>query len=167
MYKKIPLMCLGACGAGILLLSSQAAYASGTQTFSKELLSATTAKTGETVQYRFKLACSSLTSDCGNLTITDTLPVELEAVSCVVPTGFTVTSCAPENPDITITKNDVFNGGDNFVITVNARVKFGVVSGTVLANTATAVITDPDTPENGSFISTANTVTVGSASANW
>lgn len=167
MYKKIPLMRLGACGAGILLLSSQAAYASGTQTFSKELLSAATAKTGETVQYRFKLACSSLTSDCGNLTITDTLPAGLEAVSCVAPTGFTVTSCTPANPDINITKNDVFNGGDSFVITVNARVKFGVASGTVLANTATAVITDPDTPENGTVSSTANSVTVGASAPNW
>lgn len=167
MYKKIPLMRLGACGAGILLLSSQAAYASGTQTFSKELLSAATAKTGETVQYRFKLACSSLTSDCGNLTITDTLPAGLEAVSCIAPTGFTVTSCTPANPDINITKNDVFNGGDSFVITVNARVKFGVASGTVLANTATAVITDPDTPENGTVSSTANSVTVGASAPNW
>lgn len=85
----------------------------------------------------------------------------------MAPTGFTVNSCTPANPDIIITKNDVFNGGDSFVITVNARVEFGVASGTVLANTATAVITDPDTPENGSLVSTANKVTVGSASANW
>lgn len=160
-------MRLGACGAGILLLSSQAAYASGTQTFTKELLTAASAKPGETVKYRFKLACSSLTSDCGSLTLEDTLPTGLEALSCVVPTGFTAVSCDASNPVIKVTKNDIFNGGDSFIIEVNTRVKLGTAAGTLLANTATSVITSPDTPENGSLLSTAREVTVGASAPNW
>ncbi|UOG93784.1 MAG: carboxypeptidase regulatory-like domain-containing protein [Candidatus Thiothrix sulfatifontis] len=167
MYKKIPFWGLGVCSASILLLSSPLVHASGTQTFSKELLSATTAKTGEVISYRFKLACSSLTSDCGNLTISDTLPDGLEAVSCEVPTGFTVVSCTSANSDISITKNDTFNGGDSFIIDVTTRVKLGTAQGTALANTATAVITAPDVPENASVLSTANTVTVGGTAPNW
>lgn len=167
MYKKTPLMPWHFVGLGVLLLSAQSAHATGTQTFTKELLTPATAKPGEAVQYRFKLACSSLTSDCGDLTIEDTLPAALEAVSCAVPTGFTVVSCDATNPVIKITKDAVFNGGDSFNIDVVTRVKLGTAEDTVLANTATSVITMPDSLDNGSVPSTAAPVTVGASAPNW
>ena len=167
MYKNTIIRPWWGVGAALLLLSSQAVYASGTQTITKELLTGASAKPGETVKYRFKLACSSLTSDCGNLTLEDTLPTGLEALSCVVPTGFTVVSCDASNPVIKVTKNDVFNGGDSFIIEVNTRVKLGTAVGTLLANTATSVITSPDSPENGNLPSTASEVTVGASAPDW
>ncbi len=167
MYKKITRWSMGSLGVGLLLFTSQGVYAAGTQTFTKELLSGTNPKPGETVVYRFKLACSSLTSDCGNLTLEDSLPAGLEAVSCAVPSGFTVVSCDASNAMIKVTKDDVFNGGDSFNIEVVTRVKLGTSAGTLLANTATSVITAPDSPTNGSVTSNASAVTVGSTASNW
>lgn len=166
MYKNVIIRSYWGVAAA-LLLSSHAVYASGTQTFTKELLTAASTKPGETVKYRFKLACSSLTSDCGNLTLEDTLPTGLEALNCVVPTGFTIVSCDAANPVIKVTKNEVFNGGDSFIIDVDTRVKLGTPAGILLANTATSVIASPDTPENGSLPSTASEVTVGASAPNW
>jgi uncharacterized repeat protein (TIGR01451 family) len=167
MYKKTTRWSWIGLGMGLLSLSTQSVYAAGTQTFTKELLSGTNPKPGETVQYRFRLACSSLTSDCGNLTVEDTLPAGLEAVSCAAPTGFTVVSCDVSNPVIKVTKDDVFNGGDSFNIDVIARVKLGTSAGTLLANTATSIITAPDTPSNGNLPSTATGVTVGGTAMDW
>ena len=107
MYKKLSLMCWHSLGLGILVLSAQSAHAAGTQTFTKELLTPTSAKAGEMVTYRFKLACSSLTADCGNLTVEDTLPVGLEVVNCAIPTGFSIVSCDVSNPVVKITKDDL------------------------------------------------------------
>lgn len=154
-------------GTGVLLLMAAPAFATGTQTFSKELLTPATAKPGETVKYRFKLACSSLTSDCGNLVIEDNLPPEMEALSCSAPSGFTVVSCGASSQLIKIAKDSLYNGGDSFIVEVAARVKMGTPEGTALANTATSIITSPDTPENASLPSTAPTVTVGPSAMNW
>ncbi|MDD5392159.1 MAG: SdrD B-like domain-containing protein [Thiothrix sp.] len=167
MHKQRASSLVAGLGAGVLLLIAAPSYATGTQTFTKELLTGATAKPGETVTYRFKLACSSLTSDCGNLTVNDTLPDGLEALNCSVPSGFTAVSCDSSNPTIKITKNDLFNGGDSFTIDVATRVKLGTAAGTVLANTATSVITSPDAPDNGSLPSTASNVTVDSVSPHW
>lgn len=164
--QSIPAVWLGV-GASALLMMASPSQATGTQTFTKELLTPTTAKPGETVNYRFRLACSSLTSDCGSLTVEDTLPEGLEAVSCAAPSGFTVVSCSAASPLIKVTKNTVFNGGDSFNIDVTTRIKLDTASGTALANTATAVITAPDAPENASVPSTANAVTVGATAPNW
>lgn len=159
---------IGVCvGLGGMLLLPTPSHATGTQTFTKELLAPTIAKPGETVNYRFRLACSSLTSDCGDLVLEDNLPPELEAVSCAVPSGFTAISCSAASQLIKIAKDAAFAGGDSFNIDVAIRVKLGTAQGTALANTATAVITAPDAPENGSMPSTANTVTVGATAPNW
>lgn len=159
---------IGVCvGLGGMLLLPTPSHATGTQTFTKELLAPTIAKPGETVNYRFRLACSSLTSDCGDLVLEDNLPPELEAVSCAVPSGFTAISCSAASQLIKIAKDAAFAGGDSFNIDVATRVKLGTAQGTALANTATAVITAPDAPENGSMPSTANTVTVGATAPNW
>ena len=154
-------------GAGVLLLMAAPSYATGTQTFTKELLTSTTAKPGETINYRFKSACSSLTGDCGSLTLQDTLPAGLEALSCTVPSGFTVVTCDASSSLIKITKDSVFNGADSFIAEISTRVKIGTVPGAVLANTATATITQPDVPGNGNVPSTAKTVTVGTTAPNW
>ncbi len=154
-------------GASALLMMASPSQATGTQTFTKELLTPAIAKPGETVNYRFRLSCSSLTSDCGDLVLEDNLPPELEAIDCAVPSGFTVISCSAASQSIKIAKDAPFAGGDSFIIDVTTRVKLGTVEGTALANTATAVITAPDAAENASVPSTANPVTVGGTTPNW
>lgn len=141
------------------------AYAAGEQTLTKILLTSVVPSSGEAVNYRLTLACNSLTSDCGTLTVTDTLPLELEAVSCFAPAGFTVNTCA--GSDINITKDAVYNGGDSFNIDINTIVKIGTAAGAVIANTATAVISAPIDPANASLPSTAASATVAAPSMKW
>jgi uncharacterized repeat protein (TIGR01451 family) len=147
------------------LLCANYASADGTQTFEKILLTPQLADVGDTVKYRFALACNSLTSDCGNLTITDTVPDELEVISCNVPSGFTVVTCSGQT--INITKDTVFNGGDSFIIDIDTRIKLGTPAGASIINTGTSVISAPTDPANGSLDSSADEVTVEAAGLRW
>jgi len=148
------------------LLCANYAKADGTQTFEKTLLTPQLAAVGDTVKYRFALACNSLTSDCGTLTVTDTVPDELEVTACNVPSGFTVVTCSGQT--IHITKDTVFNGGDSFIIDVDTRIKLGTpVVGTSIINTGTSVISAPTDPANGSLDSTADEVTCEAPQLRW
>lgn len=149
----------------VLLLGSGFTYADGTQTHTKSLLTTQTPASGDDVNYRLAVACNSLTSDCGTLTITDTLPAELEAVGCSVPSGFTVNSCTAQN--IEIVKDSVFMGGDSFVIDISTRVIVGTAANTQITNTATSTISSPTDPANGTVDATAETVTVAQPSIKW
>lgn len=150
-----------------LLITAPTLQAAGSQTFSKELLSGSTPQPGEDVEYNLVTACSSLTSDCGELTITDTLPAELRIKSCVVPPGFTVVNCPVDGTDIEITKDDVLNGGDSLVITINTYVFLEAAPGAVFSNTASATITAPNEPENGTVDATSEEATVGATEPKW
>ncbi|HHC74170.1 MAG TPA: hypothetical protein ENK78_03755, partial [Thiothrix sp.] len=148
------------------VLFANHAHAAGTQTFEKTLLTPQLSAIGETVKYRYALACNSLTSDCGNLTVTDTLPSELEATGCNVPSGFTVVSCTGST--IEITKDAPFDGGDSFVIDIDTRIKLNTPAGASIINTGTSVITDPTDPAtNGSLDSTAAEVTCEAPELRW
>ncbi|HUM27874.1 MAG TPA: isopeptide-forming domain-containing fimbrial protein, partial [Anaerolineales bacterium] len=68
---------------------------------------ATTASLGDTIRYRIRFECSSLTTSCGQMEITDVLPAGLTYApppASSAPTGFTITE-APAGT-ITITKDD-------------------------------------------------------------
>ncbi|MEE9355481.1 MAG: SdrD B-like domain-containing protein [Methylococcaceae bacterium] len=153
-------------GLVFLLLSSSASWAAGNQTLTKQLISSSTAKTGEIVEYRIGTACSTNTSNCGNLSISDNVPAEMEVVSCSTPPGFTVNSCTTGSP-IQISKNAIFDGGDSFNITVKTRIKAGTPGGTIITNSAEAVITDPETPANGNLVASAPPVTTSVGTPQW
>lgn len=150
-----------------LIFMAPALQAAGSQTLTKELLSGGTPQPGEDVEYNLVTACSSLTSDCGELTIIDTLPTELRIKSCVVPPGFTVVNCPVDGTDIEIIKDDVFNGGDSFVITINTYVFLEAASGAVFSNTASATVTAPNEPENGTIDAISEEATVGATEPKW
>ncbi len=124
----------------ILSVSISSAFASGPHTSVKNLLSNNMVFAGDFVEYQIQFACNSLTGDCGNLTITDNLPAELEIISCSPPLGFT-TSCAAGGNNITVTKDTVFDGGDTFQLSIRSRVRLGTPGGTIITNTASTTVT--------------------------
>ena len=154
------------------IIPSSSAFA-GTQSLIKELISSPTADIGEEVEYRFSFQCSGLTSDCGELSITDSLPAGMTLVSCTgAPPIFTL-DCPAGGTSLGITKgysgdtNGPYSDGNTAVLVLKARIGLDVVSGTELTNTALSTITNPDLPANADITSTAGTVTVGNPTPNW
>ncbi len=117
------------------------AHAEGPHTSTKLLTGAANVFAGDFVEYQIQFACNSLTGDCGNLSITDNLPAELEIISCTAPVGFTVT-CPVGGNNVTVIKDTVFDGGDTFQLSIRSRVRLGTPGGTMITNTATTTITD-------------------------
>ncbi|MEM9530024.1 MAG: SdrD B-like domain-containing protein [Pseudomonadota bacterium] len=142
--------------AGLLcIFVTPALWAQGQQTLSKNLLTTSTPLTGEAVEYRLDFSCSSLTSDCGALTITDAIDPALQVTTCQVPPGFTINSCPDGGNLVSISKDTTFQDGDTFTITINTRVSLSTPPGTIIDNTATTTITngpggDPDTETDSS-----------------
>ena len=166
--KKISRLSWGFLGAStILALTPISAWAAGAQTLTKELQGSPDKDVGEIVTYLLNPACNSLTSDCGNLSITDTLPAGMVIDSCAVPTGFTINSCVPGTQNIDISKDSTFNGGDSFVITIKGKIELDATPGAQAPNQAIATITSPIDPGNASVTATATPVNVLPPSPKW
>ncbi|MEI2781438.1 MAG: SdrD B-like domain-containing protein [Candidatus Competibacter sp.] len=148
-----------------LLLSPSFAFAEGTHSFVKVLDNANpSVQPGETVIYRLSMSCNSLTGGCGQLTITDAIPPELEVISCNVPPGFT-TNCPSVGPVASppaslAFSRDPFDGGDTFNITINTRVRPGQSAANGIANTSASVITDPAPSSPGTIVSSADPIII-------
>lgn len=151
---------------GSMMLLNSTAWAAGAQTFLKELVGASDRNVGEVVSYELKTACNTLTSDCGDLTITDTLPEGMVIDSCDIPSGFTATRCVAGEKDIEITKDTVFNGGDSVTITIKAQIELDVPP-SIIVNSATSTITDPSSPENEALVALGEPVNVIDPVPNW
>ncbi len=154
------------------LVPASSAFA-GTQSLIKELISTPTPQVGEEVEYRLSFQCSGLVSDCGELSITDTLPAGMTLVSCTgAPPVFTL-NCPPGGTTLGITKgyvgdaNGAYSDGNTAVMVVKARIGLDVVPGVALTNEAASTITNADLPANLNITSTAGTVTVGDPTPNW
>lgn len=150
-----------------VLMSSSNAFAEGTQTFTKELQGSATRNVGDVVTYELKPACNSLTGDCGNLTITDTLPAGMVIDSCTVPTGFTINSCAPGTSNIDITKDNAYDGGDSFVVLIRGLIELDADPAIDITNSATATITSPIDPANATVTADAPPIDVLPPSPQW
>ena len=107
--------------------------------FNKTLQGDTQRDVGEIITYRFDLSCNSQTDDCGDLTITDSLPSGMVIENCSAPHGFSI-SCESDGSSFTITKDDTFTSGDTFQLRVNAKINLDATPGSNLTNTATATI---------------------------
>ena len=150
-----------------MTLLSNMAWGQGQQTFVKELIGDTSRDVGEVVTYHLKPACNSLTGDCGDLTIVDTLPNGMVIDSCVVPTGFTINSCVTGGKDIEIVKDTVFDGGDAFIIEIKAVIELDTSPSVDIVNSSTATITDPEDPLNSDVTASAEVIDVNDKVPNW
>ncbi|MEM7531643.1 MAG: SdrD B-like domain-containing protein [Chloroflexota bacterium] len=122
--------------------SPSIAHAEGVLTLNKEGVNIPNPiDVGTTVEFRITWSCSSLTADCGSVTISDTLPSTLEYLSHATPSGYTSDYNDTTN---TITwHNDAFNDGDSAEALVTARVAYDAPADTPISNTATGSISDP------------------------
>ncbi len=157
MIRKILIACT------LLLICGQA-LAQGTQTFTKTLLTPQNIQRGDPVNYRFDFSCSSLTADCGMLSITDTLPPDLELVTCPVALGFTI-MCAGNTVDIV--KDTTFLDGDIFALSLNARARVEATQGVPIVNMATSTITLGPGGNPDMTTDSADPVTVEDPNANY
>ncbi len=146
------------------LLNVGQALAQGTQTFTKSLLSPGSIERGEPVSYRFDFACSSLVADCGALNITDTLPAELEVLSCTAPSGFTVVSCSGNTIQIT---RSPYLDGDGGSVTINAVARVEAAVGVPIINTGVSTITSGPGGNPDVISSDANPVIINPPVANY
>jgi len=153
MFRHVPFL--------LLLLAWAGPGHAGTQTMNKQLLSPAAAQTGEEIEYQLSVACSGLTGDCGALTIEDTLPVEVDYLTCQAPVGLTCNYNAGSHR-VTVTKA-LIEGGDSFLITLRTRIRYDVAAGAVINNTAESTITVP----NGSVSSDSPPVTILAGNRQW
>ncbi len=132
-------------GAVALFLAT--AVAAQTQVLQKQLGTGqpTTVNVGGQVIYVIRGSCNSLTGDCGTLTISDTLPPELEVVSCSAAGSF---FSAP-NGSLTCTAGagtfsavrNVFADGASYTLTVTTRARLSLTaSASNVVNTVNAGI---------------------------
>ncbi|GIX34874.1 MAG: hypothetical protein KatS3mg126_0653 [Lysobacteraceae bacterium] len=96
---------------------------------------------GTDLRYRITYACNGVSQpNCGSLTLNDTLPPELEIVSCDFPT-FTVDSCPVGGNAFSATRTLINSGvtGEGFI---NARVRPSAGPTSNVINTVTATFTN-------------------------
>lgn len=96
---------------------------------------------GTDVRYRITYACNGVSQpNCGSLTLDDTLPPELEIVSCDFP-AFTVSSCPVGGNVFNATRALVNSGvtGEGFI---NARVRPSAGPATNVINTVSGTFTN-------------------------
>jgi uncharacterized repeat protein (TIGR01451 family) len=99
---------------------------------------------GTPVRYRITYRCNGLVATtCGSLSISDTLPPQLEVVGCDFP-GFTVGSCTPGSGTITATRASLPAGttGEAFIDT---RVRPSAAAASNVVNPVQGTISQPST----------------------
>ncbi len=96
---------------------------------------------GSTVRYRLTYACNGVAQpSCGDVSITDTLPPQLEIVSCDFPL-FGTLSCPVGGNTVTAQRANVSSGtaGEAFIVT---RVRPGAGAATGVLNSASLVFSN-------------------------
>jgi|GEM_PF-1541685 len=131
-----------------------------------------TVQVGDTIRYRIRWECSSLTTSCGEMEINDILQNGLEYLpppNSSVPSGFDI-SYAPGTRTVTITKNDddLIDGTQyDAVIVVRVASDFRPLPATI-DNEVTGWI-DPPGPvgQQISIPASAPPITIGAVSPSW
>lgn len=96
---------------------------------------------GTDVRYRITYACNGVSQpNCGSLTLNDTLPAELEILSCDFPT-FTIGSC-PVGGNVFNATRALINSGVTGEGFINARVRPSAGPASNVINTVTATFTN-------------------------
>lgn len=96
---------------------------------------------GSDVRYRITYACNGVSQpNCGSLSLADTLPAELEIVSCDFP-SFTVGSC-PVGGNVFSASRALINSGVTGEGFINARVRPSAGPASNVTNTVTASFTN-------------------------
>ncbi|MCB1588726.1 MAG: hypothetical protein KDI56_07470, partial [Xanthomonadales bacterium] len=117
---------------------------------------------GATVVYRVTASCNNLTGGCGNLNISDTLPVQLEALSCNAPPSVSCTITGG-GTGYSINKTP-YNGGDTLAITLTTRVRLGEDPAAGVINTANATAGNVTNPM---VSSSAPPISINAGTPNW
>lgn len=138
----------------VILLSAKVAFATGVQTFSMDLPNAGPYDPASLVIVRYRYSCSSLTTGCGSLNITTTVPTGLNYVSSAVPTGMNASYDAGTKT-ISFSRNPYADGNSGDVL-VNFRIDPNT-GGQTLVVPAISVISDPvDSANNGTLNASVN-----------
>ena len=147
----------------LFLFASVPAWAQN-QSLLKELNPATPTAfaPGATVVYRVTASCNNLTGGCGNLNISDTLPVQLEALSCNAPPSVSCTITGG-GTGYSINKTP-YNGGDTLAITLTTRVRLGEDPAAGVINTANATAGNVTNPM---VSSSAPPISINAGTPNW
>ena len=131
----------------------------------------TTAQVGDTIRYRIRFECSSLTTSCGQLEITDVLQAGLTYLpppNSSVPSGFTITE-APTGT-ITITKDDNnLLDGTQYDAVIAVRVNYDLRPLPATINNTVNGRVDPPGPVSWQIATpdSAPPVTIGVANPYW
>ncbi len=149
-------------GAVLLAAGASGNALAQTQSLTKILEPATPTAfaPGATVVYRVTASCNNLVGGCGDLSITDVLPPQLEPRSCNSDAGV---GCSFVGNTYTITKSP-YNGGDTIAVTLTTRVRLGEGPATNIVNTANATVTNPAVPDAGS---SAPPISIVAGTPNW
>ncbi len=111
-------------------------------------------QSGDFVEFTLLLSCSSLTTGCGDATITDVIPSDLIYVNTVVPQGST-SSYNNSTNTLTIDSPNLADG-DTRSFTVILQVPTNVTAGITISNTACSSITEAISTDNETVCSEAS-----------
>lgn len=133
---------------------------------------ATTAQVGDVIRYRIRFECSSLTTACGVMEITDVLQpglIYLPPPSSSVPAGFSI-SYASGTRTITITKDDNnLLDGSQYDAVIAVRVDYDLRPLPAIINNQVNGRIDPPGPVSWTAAtpSDADPITIGEANPYW
>ncbi len=131
---------------------------------------ATTAQVGDVIRYRIRFECSSLTTSCGEMEITDVLQAGLTYLpppNSSVPSGFTIGESAGT---ITITKDDDnLLDGSQYDAVIAVRVDFNLRPLPATINNAVSGRVDPPGPVTwqNAVPASAPPITIGTVTPSW
>jgi uncharacterized repeat protein (TIGR01451 family) len=128
--------------------SKNIAKSAGAQTFSMDLPNAGPYDPAAMVVVRYRYSCSSLTTGCGNLTITTVVPTTLAYIYTATPPG-TNASYDSGTRTLTITRNP-YLGGESGDVLVTYKIDPSAAGQTIVVP-GVSVITDPTNPSNGTI----------------
>jgi LPXTG-site transpeptidase (sortase) family protein len=131
---------------------------------------ATTAQVGDVIRYRIRFECSSLTTSCGEMEITDVLQAGLTYLpppNSSVPSGFSISETAGT---ISITKDDDnLLDGSQYDAVIAVRVNYDLRPLPAIINNTVTGQVDPPGPVTWQIATPASAppITIGTVSASW
>ncbi len=139
----------------LAIFGNKAVFAAGAQTFGMDLSNAGPYNPASLVVVRYHYACSSLTTGCGNLSITTPVPSTLQYMSAATPAG---TQAAFDGTNLIIARTP-FADGESGDVSVTFLIKNNTAGATINLP-AESVITDP-TDEANRRVNTSVNILVG------
>ncbi|MBN8589224.1 MAG: hypothetical protein J0L94_12990, partial [Rhodothermia bacterium] len=118
------------------------------QTFSMDLPNAGPYDPAAMVVVRYRYSCSSLTTGCGNLTITTVVPTNLGYIYAATPPG-TNASYNSGTRTLTITRSP-YNDGNSGDVLITYKIDPSAAGQSIVVP-GVSVITDPTAPANGTI----------------